>query len=69
MVFLDNVRMRFGVFKDCFTESILYKFNQFGPGCRADAWARGRERDDEFAVFTHNTERPNATVKRLVFGL
>ena len=67
-VFLDNVRMRFGVFKDFFAEAILYKFNQLGPGCRADAWARGSERDDEFAIFTHDAERPDGAVKGLVFG-
>ena len=68
-VFLDNVRMRFGVFKDFFAEAILYKFNQLGPGCRADAWARGSERDDEFAIFTHDAERPNGAVEGLVFWL
>ena len=61
--------MRFGVFKDFFAEAILYKFNQLGPGCRADAWARGSERDDEFAIFTHDAERPDATVEGFVFRL
>ena len=68
-IFLDNIRVRFGVFKDFFAESILYKFSQFGPGRRADALARGRERDDEFAIFIHNAERPDAAIKGFVFGL
>ena len=68
-VFLDNIRVRFGVFKDFFAESILYKFSQFGPGRRADALARGRERDDEFAIFIHNAERPDAAIKGFVFAL
>lgn len=68
-VFLDDFRVRLGVFKDFFAESILYKFNQFGRWRCTDAWACGRKRDDEFAIFTHDAERPNGAVEGLVFGL
>ena len=61
--------MRFGVFENLIAEAILYKFNQLGPGCRADARACGCERDDEFAIFVHDAERPDGAVEGLVFAL
>ena len=68
-VFLDNVRVRFGVFENLIAETVPYEIYESLARNRADAWARGRERDDEFAVFTHDAERPNGAVERLVFGL
>ena len=61
--------MRFGVFKNLIAETILDKFYQLGTGRCADAWTRGSERNDEFAVFIHDAERPDGTVEGFVFGL
>ena len=61
--------MRFGVFENFFTETILDKFYQLGTGRCADSRTCGSERDDEFAVFVHDAERPDGTVEGFVFGL
>ena len=69
MIFLDDVRVCFGVLENLCTETVLYKFYQLGPGRCADARTCGRERNDEFSVFVHNAERPDGTVEGFIFGL
>ena len=69
MIFLDNVRMHFGVLENLCTETVLYKFYQLRPGRCADSRACGRKRDDEFVVFVHDAERPDGTVEGFIFGL
>ena len=61
--------MCFSVFENLIAEAVPYEIYEGLARNRADAWTRGRERDDEFAVFTHDAERPNGAVERLVFGL
>lgn len=61
--------MRFGVFENLIAETILDKFYQLAPGRCADSRACGRKRDDEFAVFVHDAERPDGTVEGFIFGL
>ncbi len=61
--------MRFGVFENLIAETIFYEFGENSARNRADARARGSERDDEFSVFVHDAERPNGTVEGFVFGL
>ena len=61
--------MRFGVFKNLIAEAVFYEFGESLAWNRADAWTRGSERDDEFAVFVHDAERPDGTVEGFIFGL
>ena len=61
--------MRRGVFENLIAEAVLYEIYEGLVRDRADTWACGRERDDEFTVFTHDAERPNGAVEGLVFGL
>ena len=61
--------MRFGVLENLIAEAVLYEIYEGLARNRADAWARGRERNDEFTILVHNAERPNGAVERLVFGL
>ena len=61
--------MRLGVFKNLIAEAVFYEIDECMTWNCADAWARGCERDDEFAIFIHNAERPNGAVEGLVFGL
>ena len=68
-IFLHDVRVRLGVFKDFFAETVFYEIDECLTWDFADAWACGRERDDEFTVFIHNAERPDATVEGFVFRL
>ena len=68
-IFLYDVRVLFCVCKNLFAETRFYEFGKSLAWNRTDARACGRKRDDEFAVFIHDAERPNGTVERFVFGL
>ncbi len=61
--------MRFGVFKNLIAEAVFYEFGESLAWNRADARARGSERDDEFSVFVHDAEWPDGTVEGFIFGL
>ena len=61
--------MRLGVFENFIAEAVFYEIYDGLARNRADARACRRESDDEFAVFTHNTEWPDATVEGFVFRL
>lgn len=61
--------MRLGVFKNFIAETVFYEIDESLTWNCADARACRRKRDDEFAVFIHDAERPDATVEGLVFGL
>ena len=61
--------MRFGVLENLIAEAVLYEIYEGLARNRADAWARGRERNDEFTILVHNAERPNGAVEGLVFAL
>ena len=68
-VFFDNVRVCLGVFKNLIAEAVFYEIDECLTWNCADARACRRERDDEFTVFIHNAERPDATVEGFVFRL
>jgi len=61
--------MRLGVFENFIAEAVFYEIDECLTWNCADAWACRRERDDEFTVFIHDAEWPDATVEGFVFRL